>query len=197
MKKLVSIIALVASLSVASAQDGVSIMPDMASTSAGRVLELLANSPDFQPNTNLTMVLYASHAKGLVDSAGDAAEWGGGIAVVQPLNGYASAGLRVQYLAGEVYVPSLTLNVQTTKNLFGIPKLFITTFGFSGAVLPIGGLPDNGNASLTYGIGTSIKYRFTDTFEAGFGYGLEYWPGLNVNRIEHFGPVLNWFPKNW
>lgn len=190
----VGIVAVSLLCATAKAQDGIAVAPDLASTSVGRVLSALANSPGVVPETNLTLVVYASHAKGLVDAKGNDASWGGGFALVHPIDsqGYASAGLRMQWLAGDVYIPSLTANVQTTKNLFGIPNAYVTTFGFGGAVLPVGGTTENGNLSLTYGVGASIKYRIKPNLEIGVAYGIEFWPGLNVNRLEHFGPVIHW-----
>lgn len=193
LKTILSVALIATSCLSVKAQDGINLMPSLSSTSVGQIGNLLANSPNFVPETNVVFIAYATHADGLVDSKGKDASWGGGFALVQPLNNYVNAGLRMQYLAGEVYVPSVTAQVQTTKNLFGIPKLFITTFGFGGAVLPIGGLDqDNGNAYLTYGAGFSIKYQVKENLEIGAGYGVEYWPGLNVNKLEHFGPVIRW-----
>lgn len=184
-KTILSVAIVSSSCLFAKAQDGTSLTPDLASTSVGRVIQAIQNSPDIIPETNVTFIVYASHAKGLKDNNGKDASWGGGIAIVYPLNENVTAAWRIQYLAGNVYSTALTGTLKTSKK---IGPLTMTPFVYAGPSLPVGGTEGNGSLYLVYGIGASLSYRISDSTDIGLTYALEYNPGLNVNRIEHFGP---------
>lgn len=172
----------------ARAQDGIAVTPGFANTVFGQVTTFLT-SPEASTNRQWIMVGYGSYAEGLKNDRGQNAEWGGGFALLYPLNATFSTGLRMQYFADNWYTPSVTVQANRTWT-FG--NFETKLFGWTGAGIPVGGSTDNGEASLLYGIGASAKYRFSDKIAFGLGYGIEWSPGLkSVKNFQHFGPVLD------
>lgn len=173
------------------AQPTTNTATDLSKSVFGRFLDFIAANPEVAAATNWTFTTYASHAKGLVDSDGDAAEWGFGFAALYPLNEYIRAGARMQYFAGDWFMPSLNVQLQSSYKPFG-GKLIFTPFVFTGIATPIGGSEENGDFGTLYGIGASLKYPINDNWEAGLGYAIETWSNLEVDHVDHFGLIVSY-----
>lgn len=159
-------------LPLAHAQPGTVVPPEIAKTTFARVLDFLATNPTLAKDTNWTVIGYASHARGLLDEQGNKSEWGGGIAALYPLNDYVRTGVRLQYFAGDFYMPSVNLQLQSSYKPFGLPLVF-TPVAFTGLATPINGSQDNGTIGSLFGIGASLKYPLTQHREIGAGYAIE------------------------
>jgi hypothetical protein len=176
--------------SVARAQG--EIPAPIAQSSIARVLNFLATNQELlATNRHWTFVPYVSHADGLVDSQGKDAAWGGGVAALYPLNDYLRGGFRMQYFAGEWFMPSVNVQLQSSYYLFGT-KASWTPFVFTGLATPIKGSAENGDVAALYGIGLSVKVPITDRWAIGGGYAIENWSNLRVDHVDHFGLVLDY-----
>jgi hypothetical protein len=156
-----------------------------------KVMEFLSTHAELlNTNQNWTFVPYASRAVGLVDDQGEEAEWGGGLAALYPLNNYVRGGFRMQYFAGEWFMPSVNVQLQSSYYLFGT-KASWTPFVFTGLASPVGGSQDNGDVGALYGAGLSVKVPLNERWTVGCGYAVESWSNLRVDHVEHFGLVLD------
>lgn len=166
--------------------------PDIATSGFGKLLGWLeSNQQLLETNKQWTFVPYVSRAKGLKDAQGDKAEFGGGIAVLYPLNDYVRAGFRGQYFAGEWFMPSVNIQLSSVYKLGGQDSRFSwSPLLGSGVSSPIGGSKENGDVGFIYFAGLSVKYQFNETTAIGLGYALESWSGLHVGRVEHLGVTL-------
>lgn len=196
MKRLLTVTscALLTAAALAQSPDGVSATA-AAKFGATNIVDLMSTDPALRVGaTNWTFVPYVTHARGLVDADGKAAEWGGGLAALYPVaaNGDLRIGPRVQWLAGSFYTMSATVQYSPSYQFFGTP-LIVSPVAYTGVMVPFGGAGDvNGNLSAVVGAGFSLKYQFTEKLAAGVGYGYEDWPSLKVKSVEHFALVLNW-----
>lgn len=184
MKKLLLAVSLFVTVSV-SAQT-TEIDPGLAKSWLGTAFSWLANSPDAEVSTNWSFVAYASHAKGLVDGDGHKAEWGGGLAALYPLNAYVRTGVRMQYIDGNIFLPSVNVQLQTIKT-YG--KFSLTPSVYTGLLTPWGNSNDTGTIGTLTGISLSAKYKFTDSFSFGIGGAVEKWSNLPVDYVNHFGVI--------
>lgn len=189
MKKLLTVLVLVVGLS-AKAQN-TDISPVVSGTVFGKIMEFLATNPEVGTATNWSFVAYASHAKGLLDSKGENAEWGGGIAALYPLNDYIRTGVRLQYFASDWFMPSVNVQLQSSYKLFGTAAVF-TPIAFTGIASPVGGSPENGTVGTLFGAGASVVYPISSHWDVGAGYAIETWSNLKVDKVEHFGLVLKY-----
>lgn len=184
---------LTAPRATAQAADGLSVAAAVAS--ATNIVDFISTDPALRASaTNWTLVPYVTHAKGLRDADGNSAEWGGGLAALYPVaaGGDLRIGPRVQWLAGNFYTMSATVQYSPSYQLFGTP-LTVSPVAYTGVMLPFGGAPaGDRQLSAVIGAGFSVKYRFSEKLEAGLGYGYEDWPSLKVDKVEHFALVLNW-----
>jgi len=162
----------------------------MASGWLFKALDFLATNQELlETNKNWTFVPYLSHAKGLKDAQGDKAEWGGGLAVLYPLNDYLKGGFRGQYFAGTWFMPSVNIQLSSSHYLFGTKAVWTPLLG-TGLSVPISGSSDNGTVGTLFLAGLSLKYPITDRLTIGVGYGWETWSNLKVNRVEHFSLIF-------
>lgn len=197
MKKLLSVLlvfslCLCASVVRSTAQTVGDVPASVANSSLTRILDFLATNQELlSTNKHWTFVPYASHAKGLLDSQGKDASWGGGIAALYPLNDYLRGGFRAQYFAGEWFMPSVNVQLQSSYYLFG-SKASWTPFIFTGLATPIKGSSNNGDIGALYGLGFSVKVPLNEKWSVGGGYAIENWSNLRVDRVEHFGLVLDY-----
>jgi len=176
----------------ASGQTVGELPPTVATSGFVQVLDFLATHQDLlSTNRHWTFVPYASHAKGLLDAQGKDASWGGGLAALYPLTDYIRGGFRMQYFAGEWFMPSVNVQLQSSYHLFG-SRASWTPFVFTGLASPIGGSADNGTVGALYGLGASVKIPLTEKWSVGLGYAIENWSNLRVDRVEHFGLVLDY-----
>lgn len=184
---------LTAPRATAQAADGLSVAAAVAS--ATNIVDFISTDPALRASaTNWTLVPYVTHARGLKDADGKAAEWGGGLAALYPVaaGGDLRIGPRVQWLAGNFYTMSATVQYSPSYQLFGTP-LTVSPVAYTGVMLPFGGASaSDRQLSAVVGAGFSVKYRFSEKLEAGVGYGYEDWPSLKVDSVEHFALVLNW-----
>lgn len=188
---LLSILTLVLFSVPARAQTVGAITPEVANNSVLKVIEFLATNQELlNTNRNWIFVPYASHAEGLLDSQGEDASWGGGVAALYPLNNYLRGGFRMQYFAGEWFMPSVNVQIQSSYKIFG-SRASWTPFVFTGIATPIGGSSENGEIGALYGAGLSIKFPLGDKWEIGGGYAIESWSNLRVDHVDHFGIVLD------
>ncbi len=179
--------------SVVKAQVADGISPATITRSSSNIVDFISGNPLLRASaTNWTIIPYVTHARGLTDSKGKSAEWGGGLAALYPILGDVKVGPRIQYLAGNFYTLSATVQYSPSYKLFGSPVI-VTPAAYTGVMFPFAGAgADNGNLSAVYGAGVSFKYPFTEKLEAGIGYGWEDWTGLKVKSVEHYALVLNW-----
>lgn len=177
-------------VSVVKAQVAEGIAPATISRSTSNIVDFISGNPLLRAQaTNWTIIPYVTHARGLTDSNGKAAEWGGGIAALYPILGDVKVGPRIQYLAGNFYTLSATVQYSPSYQLFGSP-IIVTPAAYTGVMFPFGGAGSaNGNLSAVYGAGVSFKYRFTEKLEFGVGYGWEDWTGLKVKSVEHYALI--------
>lgn len=174
----------------ARAQDSTALTISQTTAIVSNVSAFLATSEQV---TNWTFIPYASKAVGLTDSKGHKAEWGGGIAALYPIynNGVnLKTGLRLQYFAGELFMPSVNAQISSTYNIGGGATW--TPFAFGGVAIPIGGSAQNGDVGVLYGGGASLKYPISKKWDVGMAIAWEEWSALKVNHVEHFGLVLNY-----
>lgn len=186
-------LALAVNRSPAQSADGVALVTAVAA--ATNIVDFISTDPALRASaTNWTLVPYVTHARGLKDADGKAAEWGGGLAALYPVaaGGDLRIGPRVQWLAGNFYTMSATVQYSPSYQLFGTP-LTVSPVAYTGVMLPFGGAnAGDRQLSAVVGAGFSVKYRFSEKLEAGVGYGYEDWPSLKVDSVEHFALVLNW-----
>lgn len=161
------------------------VPPAVASSGLFKVLDFLATNQELlATNKQWCFVPYLSRAKGLLDDRGRDAEWGGGLAVLYPLNNYLRGGFRCQYFAGEFFLPSVNMQLQSSYNLFGSKAVWTPMLGV-GVAMPLAGSAQNGDIGTLYLAGLSIKYPITDKWEIGAGYAIETWSNLKVDHVEH------------
>lgn len=189
--KILSLLLIIVSL-CSNAQTVGEIPASVANSSLARVLNFLATNQELlSTNRHWTFVPYVSHAEGLLDSQGKDASWGGGVAALYPLTDYLRGGFRMQYFAGEWFMPSVNVQLQSSYYLFGT-KASWTPFVFTGLASPIGGSQENGDVGALYGIGLSVKVPINERWSVGGGYAIENWSNLRVDHVTHFGLVLDY-----
>lgn len=177
-----------------TAQVAPEITPTLAESKLFKVLDILATNKDLlSTNKVWTFIPYASHAKGLLDKQGKKAEWGGGIALLHPIgdSDYFRGGFRLQSLGGDIVMPSVNAQLQSSYQLYGT-KAIVTPFGFTGAAVMSGGSSQNSELGLLYGIGLNVKYPITDKLTVGVGWAVEDWSNLNVGQVDHYFLSLSW-----
>ena len=173
------------------AQTSTEVSPELATTGLGKVFNFLKTNEELlSTNKTWTFIPYASHAKGLLDRNGDKAEWGGGIALMHPINDsdYFRGGFRLQSLGGEIVMPSVNAQIQSSYHVPGT-KAVSTFFGFTGLATMAGGSQENGKIGMLFGLGVSVKYPISDHWDVGVAYAVEQWTNLKVGQVDHFGLI--------
>jgi len=98
--------------------------------------------------TNLWAVAYGTY------STSDR-HWGGGLALAYEVTPVVATGLRIDYLNGGFYMPSLNLQLQIPVTVYGVT---VVPFGIAGAAMPIAGAgPQNGSAIAIMGVGLAVR----------------------------------------
>lgn len=100
-------------------------------------------------------------------------ELGGGIAAIYSISDYAGAMLRLDYLDGEVYMPSGNFQLQLPITLFG--KVQAVPFALTGVATSLNSGEDDGDVIGI--VGTGLGVRVSDRI--GVVYGIEYWTGFS------------------
>lgn len=167
------------------AQEIGQLPPKLASNWLFKALDFLATNQELlETNKQWSFVPYLSRAEGLKDSTGDDAEWGGGLAILYPINDYIKGGVRGQYFAGQWFMPSVNIQLASSYHLAGTKAVLTPMLG-AGIASPIGGSTENGEVGSLYLAGLSLKYPISDKWTIGFGYAVETWSNLDVDHVEH------------
>lgn len=143
--------------------------------------------------SNSYWVVYAMHAKGLPKA------WGGGVAWVAPLNKYFLTGVRVDYVDGAFWMPSVNATMQLPIKL---GPTTLTPFIYEGVGLPLSGakfsvgqfgvtvpgkaVDNNGQATAITGIGLSLDIHKGADWDLRAVADIESWSGFPGNQ-ERFG----------
>lgn len=139
--------------------------PPLFSGPASTIWEFLTTS------SNLMVVPFAT-----IQS--DMKKFGGGVAGMYRLSDFVGTGLRLDYWGGEVWMPSLNLQLQAPLTLFG--KLTVIPFGLTAIAVPISGKGyDNGS---TVGIiGAGLAVRLSAKLDAVFD--IEKWSSFAKQQV--------------
>jgi hypothetical protein len=137
----------------------------------------------------LTATVYPSYVPGLKLEDGRKAEWGVGAALMYPLGtDHVLGGVRVDYLADQLWMPSVTITPNADVQLFGHN---FTAFATAGAIVPLGKSDEEGDVGATVGAGI-----FTTVWKPSEAVSLQLWaayerwmPVLDVN-VYHAGVAL-------
>lgn len=114
----------------------------------------------------------------------DTASGGAGIAGAYTINDFVATALRLDYIDGEVWMPSGNLQLQLPLQLAN--KVTVIPFIFTGLATPLGGRgEDNGSSTVIYGSG--LAGRISKNF--GLIYDAEKW--------ERFDGVQHRFGVYW
>jgi len=115
-------------------------------------------------STNWVVAPYAIYVDDDVNS------FGGGIAAMYSVSQYALTGLRLDYVNGELWMPSVNLTLQLPLKV--ADKVTVAPFAISGLATPLGGRgDDNGEAVGILGGGLAVRV----TKNLGVVYDAEMW----------------------
>lgn len=99
-------------------------------------------------------------------------EWGGGLGIGYKLSDFVVPVMRIDYLASQLWMPSMNLQLQVPVKIMG--KVTVIPFTFAGVATTIsGGGNDNGSAVGMLGVGGAI--RIADHWDLVADY--ELWQG--------------------
>ena len=130
----------------------------------------------------LTATIYPSYAPGLKLADGTKKEWGMGMALAYPVGtDHVLAGVRADWIQGQLFVPSLTI---TPNAQFQIKGHSFTVFGIGGMIVPLAGVgEENGEVGATVGAGVhTTVWQPTVNSSVQVWAGYERWtPVLDVN----------------
>lgn len=101
----------------------------------------------------LVLAAYPSYAPDLKLANGKSASWGVGAAALYPVSQFVYTGIRVDYLGGSLWAPSINLGLKADVQIFG---LNFTPLAYTGAVVPLSGSGDT-DGDFGYIIGGGIK----------------------------------------
>lgn len=142
MKRLLAIIGVAALLATANAQTNTVPSTNVITGPARDMLDLLSKS-------NLLVIPY-----GIYDTG--SGHVGAGIAGIYNINEFFSAGLRLDFLNGSLWMPSVNAQAQLPFTLFG--KVRVVPFSLAGVATPIAGKErDNGTVVGIFGAGLAVN----------------------------------------
>lgn len=98
----------------------------------------------------IDLSIYPSFAPSITVN-GVASKWGGGIAAMYPIADYTFAGVRLDYLGDQFWMPSVTVGLKADISILG--KYTVTPFTEGGAIFPINGSTQDGNVGAIVGGG--------------------------------------------
>ena len=106
-------------------------------------------------------------------------QFGGGIAIVYPVTPHVVTGVRVQYFNAQLAVPQISVQLQTTQNIWGHT---ITPFVITAAAVPLG---SSGSGSVTGITGVGADVQIYNNFSLIGDY--EIWSGGDSDRVLNLG----------
>lgn len=185
MKTLIlTLLSLLLTLSV-SAQTNTNTAPTVSDWTES-IKRVVAANPDAFVATNLTVLLAPSYAPGIKDENGELSEFGVTAAFMYPLGKYAYAGARLDYLAGDYFMPSLGVELKYDLKLFG--KVNATVFGHTGVSYPVSGTSDNNEEiGSIYGGGLRLHLFEVNNVRIGAFGSWEAWSQFPGTDIWHGG----------
>lgn len=116
---------------------------------------LLSFVQDASSTRSLVLAVYPSYAPDLINADGRKDQWGFGAAALYAVSQFVYTGLRVDYLAGEFWAPSINVGLKADVQVFG---LNFTPMAYTGAVVPLSGAGDK-NGDWGYIVGGGVKAR--------------------------------------
>jgi hypothetical protein len=142
----------------------------------------------------ITVAVYPGYAPGLLVDTGEfelkKKEWGMGMALLYPVGDFVLVGGRLDYMADEFWMPSVTLGLKADIKLFN--KLIVTPFTIGGAIMPLSGAGEaNHDVGAIVGGGIySTVWNWHDSKGVSKGglqvfYAAEYWSlwdGVIIHR---------------
>lgn len=154
------------------------------------IKRIIALNPDAETATNWTVAIAPSYAPGLKDIDGNLKEFGATVALLYPLGPYVYAGARVDYIAGDFFMPSVGVELKADIRLFN--KFDVTPFAVTGVSYSVSGNADTeGEVGAIYGAG--IKARLFKAGGVNFGGFVEWerWTQFVGVDIFHAGVTAN------
>lgn len=121
-------------------------------------------------STNWMFVTYGLYAT-------EPDRFGGGVAAAYSLSDYAATGLRLDYIDGEFWMPSVNIQLQLPIKVMN--KLTVVPFVLSGLATPISGAGDKQD-TVTGIFGGGLALRITK--HADLIYDCEAWTGFPGNQ---------------
>lgn len=106
---------------------------------------------------------------------GVSSKWGAGVAALYPINAYSFAGVRLDYLGDQFWMPSCTVGLKADLTILG--KYNVTPFTIGGAIFPLSGSTQDGQVGAIVGGGfTSCLWKSEDGKRAfNVFYAVEKW----------------------
>lgn len=103
-------------------------------------------------------------------------KFGGGVALAYKMSDFIVPSLRLDYLDGQIFMPSANLTLQAPVTLNNVT---VIPFGFSGLATPLSGKQDqNGTAVGIFGVGLAIRLGSKVDILADY----EKWTGFSGNQ---------------
>ena len=118
--------------------------------------------------------VYPAYAPDLVVN-GEKHVWGVGIAALYPVSQYSFAGLRLDYLGGQFWMPSCTVGLKADMQILGHN---VTPFTIGGAIFPVSDAGDrNGQVGAIVGAGITANIWQSDDSKKSLNlfYACEKW----------------------
>lgn len=148
-----------------------------------RFIEL---NPEAIHATNWTVAVAPSYAKGLKDIDGDLKEWGATAAILYPLGQFVYAGARVDYIAGDFFLPSVGVELKADLKLF--QKVTVTPFAVTGVSYSVSGGGDSeGEVGAIYGAGLKMHLLTVKNVRLGGFVEWERWTQFPDVDVFHAG----------
>jgi hypothetical protein len=151
---------------------------------------ILGFAQEANQTRTLVTAVYPSYAPSLLVD-GDKKAWGFGASVLYPINDFLYTGLRVDYLGGNFWAPSINVGLKATVQVFGVN---VTPMLYTGAVVPLSGAGDLNKefGYITGGGATVAIWRgkiFKKDAVLNLAASAEKWSQFDGN-VYHISPVL-------
>ena len=180
MKKHIALIGLLTLLSnFTQAQDTITISGTLngglaAVTNGNAKTQLIALGQGVNDAKAFSVAIYPGFAPD-IKSSGVSSKWGAGIAALYPINPYSFAGLRLDYMGDQFWMPSCTVGLKADLTILG--KFNVTPFTIGGAIFPLSGSSQDGSVGAIVGAGfTSCLWKSDDGKRAfNVFYAVEKW----------------------
>ena len=151
---------------------------------------IIGFAQDTSAAKSVVVAIYPSYAPEL-QVGGKKQQLGFGLAALYPVSQYVYTGIRVDYLGGNFWAPSINVGLKADVQLFGVN---ITPMLYTGGVVPLSGAGDQnkdwgyitgGGAMVSVWKGTLFKKEASLTLAAT----AEKWSQFDGN-VYHLAPVL-------